>query len=253
TRRVLRSAGGEIGMTARPTRLAVVGLGRMGRAVEQLAPERGFEVVARLDAAHNRDGGGITPESLAGADVIVEFTKPDAAVPNIHAALGAGYPIVVGTTGWYAALPGVINEVHRVNGALLWAPNFAIGVTIFEQLVEQAARLAAAAPGFDAHIIETHHAAKKDAPSGTALKLAEAARRGAGRDVPVTSVRTGSVPGTHELLLDAPFEQIRLEHVARDRRVFAEGALLAARWLVGRCGVFQMRDVLAPTQHPDRT
>lgn len=240
-------------MTATPLRLAVVGLGRMGRAVEQLAPERGFDVVARVRAAHNRGGDGITAASLAGADVAIEFTQPDAAVSNIHATLAAGCPIVVGTTGWYAALPGVIAEVARVNGALLWAPNFAIGVNIFEQLVEQAARLAAAAPGFDAHIVETHHAAKKDAPSGTALKLAQAARRGAGRDIPVTSVRTGSVPGTHELLLDAPFEQIRLEHVARDRRVFAEGALLAARWLIGRRGVYQMRDVVAPTQHLDRT
>jgi 4-hydroxy-tetrahydrodipicolinate reductase len=173
-------------------------------------------------------------------------------VSNIHATLAAGCPIVVGTTGWYAALPGVMSEIARVNGALLWAANFAIGVNIFEQLVEQAARLAAAAPGFDAHIVETHHAAKKDAPSGTALKLVQAARRGWERDVPVTSVRTGSVPGTHELLLDAPFEQIRLEHVARDRRVFAEGALLAARWLVGRRGVFQMRDALTPTQHFER-
>jgi 4-hydroxy-tetrahydrodipicolinate reductase len=240
-------------MTATPLRLAIVGLGRMGRAVEQLAPERGFEVVARLDAAHNRDGSGITSQSLAGADVVIEFTQPNAAVSNIHATLAAGCPIVVGTTGWYAALPAVISEAARVNGALVWAPNFAIGVNIFEQLVEEAARLTAAAPGFDAHIVETHHAAKKDAPSGTALKLAQAARRGSGRDVPVTSVRVGSVPGTHELLLDAPFEQIRLEHVARDRRVFAEGALLAAQWLVGRRGVFQMRDVLAPPQHPDRT
>lgn len=234
-------------MTSRAVRLAIVGLGRMGRAVEQLAPDRRCEVVARFDAAHNRDGDGLTRESLAEADVIVEFTRPDAAVPNIRAALRAGLPIVVGTTGWYAALPAVTAEVQGANGALLWAPNFAIGVNIFEQLVEQAARLTAAAPGFDSHIVETHHAAKKDAPSGTAIKLAEAARRGSGRDVPVSSVRTGSVPGTHELLLDAPFEQIRLEHVARDRRVFAEGALLAARWLVGRRGVFHMRDVLAAT------
>lgn len=238
-------------MTAPSLRLAIIGLGRMGRAVEQLAPDRGFEIVARLDAAHNRDGEGITAESLGGAQVAVEFTEPAAALPNIHAALAAGCPIVVGTTGWYAALPLIMNEVARANGALLWAPNFAIGVNIFERVVEEAARLAAAAPGFDAHIVETHHAAKKDAPSGTALKLSQAARRGSGREVPVTSVRTGSVPGTHELLLDAPFEQIRLEHVARDRRVFADGALLAARWLVGRRGLFQMRDVLAPTPQPD--
>lgn len=238
-------------MTAPKLRLAVVGLGRMGRAVEQLAPERGFEVVARIDSSRNRDGGGITPESLSGAEIIIEFTEPGAAVANVQAALAAGCPIVVGTTGWYAALPTLIDAAQRVNGALLWAPNFAIGVHLFEQLVEQAARLAAAVPGFDAHIVETHHAAKKDAPSGTAFKLAQAARRVSGREVPVTSIRTGSVPGTHELLLDAAFEQIRLEHVARDRRVFAEGALLAARWLVGRRGVFQMRDVLSPTHQAD--
>jgi 4-hydroxy-tetrahydrodipicolinate reductase len=238
-------------VSAPTVRLAIIGLGRMGRAVEQLAPERGFEIVARLDAAHNRDGEGISTESLRGAQVAVEFTEPSAALANIHAALAVGCPIVVGTTGWYASLPLVLNEVARVNGALLWAPNFAVGVNIFERLVEEAARLAGAAPSFDTHIVETHHAAKKDAPSGTAIRLAQAARRGSGREVPVTSVRTGSVPGTHELLLDAPFEQIRLEHVARDRRVFAEGALLAARWLVGRRGVFQMRDVLTPPQQPD--
>jgi len=231
-------------MTDPSIRLAIIGMGRMGRAVDELARTRGFDVVARVDSAHNRDGTGVTAESLCGAQVAVEFTEPAAALPNIHAALAAGCPIVVGTTGWYASLPLVMNEVARVGGALLWAPNFAIGVHIFERVVEEAARLASAAPGFDAHIVEIHHSAKKDAPSGTALKLAQAARRGSGRDVAVTSVRTGSVPGTHELLLDAPFEQIRLEHVARDRRVFAEGALLAARWLVGRRGVYQMRDVL---------
>jgi 4-hydroxy-tetrahydrodipicolinate reductase len=240
-------------VSAPAIRLAVVGLGRMGRAVEQLAPERGFEVVARIGSAENAAGGGISPESLHGAQVVVEFTEPDAAVSNIHAAIAAKRPIVVGTTGWYAALPVVTAAADREGGALLWAPNFAVGVHIFERVVEEAARFASAVPGFDAHIVETHHAAKKDAPSGTAIRLAEAARRGSGRAVPVTSVRTGSVPGTHELLLDAPFEQIRLEHVARDRRVFAEGALLAARWLIGRRGVFQMRDVFSSTENTHRT
>jgi 4-hydroxy-tetrahydrodipicolinate reductase len=237
-------------MSQAPLRLAVIGLGRMGHAVEQLAGERGFQVVARIDAAGNRAGAGISTQSLAGAQVAVEFTEPGATVANVNAALAAHCPIVVGTTGWYAALPAVIAQVQQAKGALLWAPNFAVGVHVFERLVEEAVRMTAAVPGFDAHIVETHHTAKKDAPSGTAIKLAEAARRGRGRDVPVTSVRTGSVPGTHELLLDAPFEQIRLEHLARDRRVFAEGALLAARWLVGRTGVFQMRDVLEMPRDP---
>lgn len=239
-------------MTAACVPLAIIGLGRMGRAVEELAPARGFEIVARLDSAHNRGGEGITPESLRGAQVAVEFTEPSAALANIHAALAARCPIVVGTTGWYASLPLVLNEVARTDGALLWAPNFSIGVHIFDRIVEEAARVASAVPGFDAHIVETHHAAKKDAPSGTAGRLAETVRRAGGRDVPVTSIRVGSVPGTHELLLDAPFEQIRLEHVARDRRVFAEGALVAARWLAGRRGAFQMSDVLKTSPESDR-
>jgi 4-hydroxy-tetrahydrodipicolinate reductase len=239
-------------VTAESVRLAIIGLGRMGRAVEDLAPARGFEIVARLDSAHNRNAEGITPESLRGAQVAIEFTEPSAALANIRAALAARCPIVVGTTGWYASLPLVVNEVERADGAVLWAPNFSIGVHIFDRIVEEAARLASAARGFDAHIIETHHAAKKDAPSGTAGRLAQTFRQAGGRDVPVTSVRVGSVPGTHELLLDAPFEQIRLEHVARDRRVFAEGALIAAQWLVGRRGVFQMSDVLKTSSQPDR-
>jgi len=234
-------------VTRAAVRLAVVGLGKMGRAVEQLAPDRGFGVVARIGGRDNPHGEGITRQSLGGAEVAIDFTEPGAAVANIHAAVAAGCPVVVGTTGWYAALPAVTTVVDKAGGALLWAPNFAIGVHVFERLVEEAARLTART-SFDAHIVETHHAAKKDAPSGTALKLSQAARRGAGRDVPVTSIRTGSVPGTHELLLDAPFEQIRLEHVARDRRVFAEGALVAARWLIGRRGVFQMRDVFSSTE-----
>jgi len=223
-----------------PTRIALVGMGKMGRALDQLAPERGCEVVARLehDAVISRD-------TLAGADVAIEFTTPDASVGNQLALLDAGCAVVVGTTGWYAALPMVTARVAERDGALLWAPNFAIGVNIFQEIVAQAAALLQGVAGFDAHLIETHHAAKKDAPSGTAGNLAKVASAALGRDLPITSVRTGSVPGTHELLFDAPFESIRLEHVARDRRVFAEGALAAARWLVGRRGVFTMRDVLA--------
>lgn len=216
----------------------------MGRAVEQLAPERGFEIVARIDAAANAHGDGITAASLCGADVAIDFTTPPAAVDNVHAAVAAGCPIVVGTTGWYAALPALTQWVSERDGALLTAPNFSLGVAIFAQVLRTAARLFAQAPGFDARLIETHHAAKKDAPSGTALELARGMRQPLGREVPITSVRVGSVPGTHEVVFDGAFEQLRLTHEARDRRVFAEGALVAARWLIGRRGTFTMRDVL---------
>lgn len=226
-------------------RLAMVGMGKMGRAIAALAPERGFEVVATLDAADMR--AGPARDALRGADVAIEFSVPAAAPANVRALVDAGCPVVVGTTGWYDALPDVTAHVHARGGALLWAPNFSIGVNLFQRVVAEAARLFRDAPGFDAHMIETHHAAKKDAPSGTAIALERVAAQALGRRVPITSVRTGSVPGTHELLFDAPFETVRLEHVARDRRVFAEGALLAARWLPGRTGVFQMQDVLNPS------
>ena len=227
-------------------RLAIIGAGRMGRSVAELAAERGWPVVATFGREGNEHGAGITRERLAGADVAVEFTTPAAAPDNVRACLRAGCPVVVGTTGWYAELPAVEREVRAAGGAMLWAPNFSIGVHVFWHVAEYAAALAAHVPGADAHIVETHHAAKRDAPSGTAAELARRASAALGRAVPVTSIRVGAVPGTHELVFDAAYEQLRLEHVARDRRVFADGALLAAQWLIGRQGVFEMGDLLAP-------
>ena len=231
-----------------PIRLALIGMGKMGRAIAQLAPERGFTVVAEIDLS-NASAGAVTRETLADAVVAIEFTVPSAAPANIRACVAAGCPVVVGTTGWYDQLPAVRAEVERANGSLLTAPNFSVGVAIFDRVVAEAARLFSVVPGFDVHLIETHHTEKKDAPSGTAGSLARTAEAAMGRPIPITSIRVGSVPGTHELVFDAPFEQVRLVHEARDRRVFAEGALVAARWLVGRTGVYGMQDVLS-TPHP---
>ncbi len=223
--------------------LALIGMGKMGRALASLAPERGFRVVAELDRAHP-GYAGITAETLRGADVAIEFTTPAAAPANARACLAAGCPVVVGTTGWYDELPAIRAEVARSNGALVTAPNFSIGVAIFDRVVAEAARLfgGAAVPG---HLIETHHSAKLDAPSGTAAMLARTAEAASGVPMPITSVRVGSVPGTHEVLFDGAFEQVRLVHEARDRRVFAEGALAAARWLTTHRGCFTMQDVIA--------
>jgi 4-hydroxy-tetrahydrodipicolinate reductase len=231
-------------MTTR-RKLALIGLGKMGRALAQLAPERGWDVVATIGGAENRDARGITRSTLEGADVAIEFTMAHAAPANVRAAVAAGCPIVVGTTGWYDELASVSELVTREKGALLTAANFSLGVNAFEQIVAFASRLFAAVGGFDMHLVETHHAAKRDAPSGTAIMLRRAAAAAWEREIPITSVRTGSVPGTHELIFDAPFETVTLTHAARDRRVFAEGALVAAAWLIGRQGVFTMRDVLA--------
>lgn len=224
-------------------RLAIIGMGKMGHAIEQLAPERGFEVVARIDPSGG-DAPAVSREALRGAEVAVEFTVPAAAPANIRAAIEAGCAVVVGTTGWYESREALERFARERKGALLVAPNFSVGVAAFTEIVRAAARALKAAPGVDAHLIETHHTAKKDAPSGTAASLERVAAQEWGRPIPITSVRTGSVPGTHEFVFDAPFEQIRIEHVARDRRVFADGALLAARWLCGKQGVFTMQDVI---------
>jgi 4-hydroxy-tetrahydrodipicolinate reductase len=224
--------------------VAVIGDGKMGQAIRQLALDKGWKVTAILGERENAGGAGITARSLGNPQVAVEFTQPDAAVGNIIACLKAGVPIVVGTTGWYQSLPEVTRVAKESGTGLLWAPNFSLGVNVLIELARYAGTMMRSLEGFDAHIVETHHAAKKDAPSGTAMAIAKAASDALDRPIPTTSVRTGSVPGTHELIFDGAFEQLSLTHLARDRRVFAEGALKAADWLIGKKGVFTMRDVL---------
>lgn len=215
-----------------PRRVALIGMGRMGMAVRDLAREAGWLVCAEVSRE-------FTGAQLAGADVAIEFTTPATAVNNILACLDAECPVVVGTTGWYQELPAVEVAVQESGGAVFWAPNFSIGANTLAMLVAEARRLLAR-DRFPAAIVETHHAAKRDAPSGTAIEVAKGLEPG----VPIASLRVGHVPGSHEVIFDGSYEQVRLEHVVRDRRVFAEGALTAADWLVGRHGVFTMRDLL---------
>ena len=224
--------------------IAIIGDGKMGQAIRQLATEKGWSVTAVIGERESAHGGGITAGSLGKADVAVEFTQPDAAVANVIAILRAGVPVVVGTTGWYDSLSEVTRVAKETGTGLLWSPNFSLGVNVLIELARYAGTLMRPLEGFDAHIVETHHSRKKDAPSGTAIAIGKAASDALDRPIPTTSVRTGSVPGTHELIFDGAFEQLTLTHLARDRRVFAEGALQAASWLIGKKGVFTMRDVL---------
>jgi len=224
--------------------LAIIGDGKMGQAIRQLAVERGWRVTAVVGERESADGVGISRLSLGEPDVAVEFTQPSAAVANVSACLRERVPVVVGTTGWYDSLQEVTHIATETGTPLLWSPNFSLGVNVLIELARYAARMMSTLEEFDAHIVETHHSKKKDAPSGTAIAIAKAASDALERPIPTTSVRTGSVPGTHELIFDGMFEQLSLIHQARDRRVFAEGALKAADWLVGRTGVFTMRDVL---------
>ena len=214
--------------------LALIGMGQMGRAVRELARERGWPVCAEL----TRQDGPVTAARLAGADVAIEFTTPDAAVANITACLEAGCPVVSGTTGWSHSDLAVL--ARRTGTPLLHDANFSMGAHLFLAIAAHAIRLTRTAGGYDAQVVEVHHAAKRDAPSGTARRLVERI----GGTVPVASIRVGHVPGTHTLLCDGLFDQLRIEHVVRDRRVFADGALTAAAWLVGKQGVFTMDDII---------
>ena len=233
-------------MTEGILRLAILGAGRMGREVEAVAHARGVEVAAILDleeVAQREDALA----TLREVDVAIEFTEPDAAVENIQLCLEAGCPIVVGTTGWHESLDDVRQMVTESGGALLWAPNFSTGVALLKALLEHAGQLLRGIEGFELHMTETHHAAKKDAPSGTALHLAETLAT-SGHEIPITSVRLGNVPGQHTVHIDGAYEQVILSHEARNRGVFADGAVTAAIWLTGRTGVFTMDDVMGLVQ-----
>jgi 4-hydroxy-tetrahydrodipicolinate reductase len=224
-------------------RLAILGTGRMGREVEASARSHSMEVTAHLGRRALGD-----PESaraaLRDADVAIEFTAPDAAVSNIDLCLEAECPVVVGTTGWYDDLEDVSARVIRRGGGLLWAPNFSSGIAVMKALCARAGEILRGIDDFDVHLSETHHATKKDAPSGTALLLRDTLHEAVKREVEITSMRIGHVPGRHEVWIDGPYEHVVLTHETRSRRVFADGALRAAAWLRGRTGVFTMDHVI---------
>jgi 4-hydroxy-tetrahydrodipicolinate reductase len=226
-------------------RIVIVGGGRMGQAVARLAAERGHVVHSVVEAAENADGRALTAERLAGAEVAVEFTRPEAAARNLERLIEAGVPTVSGTTGWDDALPRIRQLVTRRNGALLYGANFSLGVHLFLRAAHDLARGLAGQPAFDAFVLEEHHAAKLDAPSGTARLLqARLKDADAARPFPITSIRAGATPGTHLVAYDGPYERLTLVHEARSRDGFAAGAVAAAEWLPGRPGVHTVEDML---------
>jgi 4-hydroxy-tetrahydrodipicolinate reductase len=226
-------------------RLLVVGHGRMGRLVEQLAPSHGFEVAGILEAESNEGGTGATAERCRGVDVALDFSTPEATLATGPRLAALGVSLVVGTTGWQAREAELREAVSRAGIGAVVAANFSLGANVLDALTESAARLLAGAESYGAYIHEAHHAAKKDAPSGTALMLRRTLKRGGyPRPVDVSSTRAGSIPGTHTVGFDGPAETLELVHTVRDRATFAHGALAAARWVVGRKGWFTMRDVL---------
>jgi len=219
-------------------KLAIVGYGKMGRMIESFAPEYGFSVHARIDV--NDD-----IKAAQGADVAIEFSTPEAAVGNVEKLAALGIPVVVGTTGWLSEMDRARAAIERHHAAMVWSPNFSIGVNVFSRLVQEAAKLLAAEPQYGAWAWEIHHDTKKDARSGTLLKLvADMKSAGYGRPIDVSSNRAGAHPGTHEIGFDSAADTITLRHAARSREGFARGALKAAQWIVGKQGVFEFSDVL---------
>jgi 4-hydroxy-tetrahydrodipicolinate reductase len=219
-------------------KLAIIGYGKMGRLIEQLAPEYGFTSIVTVDI-------GDDFAKAAGADVAIEFTAPEAVPGNIEKLAAMKLPVVVGTTGWLRHMDQVRAVVEENGSALVWSPNFSVGVNVFLRVVREAARLLADEKEYGAWAWEIHHETKKDAPSGTMIKLVDEMKAaGYARNIDVSSNRAGRHPGTHEIGFDSAADTITLRHTARSREGFARGALKAAQWIVGKQGVFEFGDVL---------
>jgi 4-hydroxy-tetrahydrodipicolinate reductase len=226
-------------------KLALVGYGRMGRLIEQLAPQHGFEIVLRLDSKSNANGTGINPETFANVDAAIEFTTPGAAASNLRRLAQAKIPAVTGTTGWLEELPAVTKAVDEGGTGLVWSPNFSVGIAVFQRLASVAAELLGHQDDYGAWAWEIHHDTKKDAPSGTLLQLVRTMEKsGYARKIDVSSNRAGKHPGTHEIGFDSAADTITLRHVARNREGFAHGALKAAQWILDRKGVYTFEGVL---------
>jgi 4-hydroxy-tetrahydrodipicolinate reductase len=225
-------------------RLALIGYGKMGKLLEELAPAHGFEVALRLASVDNAGGAGITAERFEGIDVAIDFSVADAVPATAERLAALGVPLVVGTTGWGIHHSALREAVERYDGGLLYGANFSVGVQVFYRLAEAAARLLSHESAYEAWAYEIHHSRKKDAPSGTLLQIKKVMEEaGYDRPIDVASNRAGSIPGTHQIGFDSEADTITLEHRARSRAGFAHGALRAARWMIGRRGFYEFSQV----------
>ncbi len=220
--------------------LLVLGKGKMGTLVIELAEQRGHKVHAH-DEFDNIKACMLTPDRLIEVDVIVDFTTPGAVLENVEAVARARRNLVVGTTGWYGELPRVRQIVQEAGIGFVYGANFSIGVNLFYDMVRAAAP--ALKQGYHGHILERHHIHKKDAPSGTAVKIQQAIAEAIGTKLDINSEREGEVVGTHVVTLDSQNDTITLAHDAKSRRGFAEGALRAAEWIKGKHGFYDFKDI----------
>jgi 4-hydroxy-tetrahydrodipicolinate reductase len=224
-------------------KIALIGYGAMGQLVGRLALEQGHEIALTLDVEDADRSAEDLAKALRGCDVAIDFSIAGTVPKNAEACALAEVPIVVGTTGWVAQLSEVQRVVTGHGGALIYGANFSVGVQVFYRIAARAAELFRDLDSYDGFIEEAHHKRKRDAPSGTAIHLHKIVAEKLGHEVPVASTRAGYIPGTHRLGFDSMADQISVSHVARSREGFAAGALVAARWIVGRKGVYEFSEV----------
>jgi 4-hydroxy-tetrahydrodipicolinate reductase len=236
-------------------KIGLLGYGKMGKAIEKVALLSSFEIVWRI-TRENRES--LTPTLLQTANVVIEFSQPESAYDNVMLCLHAGVPVVCGTTGWQSDYQKAKEYCEKNQGALLWSSNFSVGVNIFFEVNRQLAKIMASQKQYQVSMNETHHIHKLDAPSGTAVTLANgiieqdsdkkswvlAPKIANNEEISINSIREGEVPGTHSILWESDIDEIKIEHKAHTREGFAKGAVLAAKWLVGKKGVFEMKDIL---------
>ncbi|AZI40927.1 4-hydroxy-tetrahydrodipicolinate reductase [Epilithonimonas vandammei] len=229
-------------------KIALVGYGKMGKIIDEISLSRGHEVVARLKETPNR-------ESLKDADVVIEFSNPEAAFENIKVCLENKIPVICGTTGWLDKKPEIERIAAEQNSAFLYGSNFSLGVNLFFAINEKLAKLMNNVDEYQCQLEEIHHIHKKDAPSGTAISIAEGIIENSkyeawkldetkGKELGIFAIREDEVPGTHSVFYRSEVDEIEIKHTAFNRNGFALGAVIAAEWIVGKQGVFSMKDVL---------
>lgn len=234
-------------------KLALIGYGTMGQLVEQLATAAGDEIGVKLTSQDSDQGVDEIAAMLRRHDVAIDFSIGPIVLKNVEACALAGVPLVEGTTGWKDQESRAREIVAEHNGALVYGANFSIGVNVFYRLVQNAAKLFSGLDQYEAFIEEQHHSRKRDAPSGTALQLKKVMAEFVKAEIPIASTRAGHIPGTHRVGFDSAADQITLTHTARSREGFAAGALLAARWIIGRKGVFEFSEVIDEVLSGHRT
>ncbi len=225
-------------------KIALIGYGAMSKIIETIAADKNHEIAVIIDESAANLSAEELAEKLKSVDAAIDFSVAEAVKRNVEACLIADVPLVEGTTGWNVQKDSIKNLVEKYNGAFVFGANFSIGVNLFYRITDFAAELFAKFDDYEAFIEEQHHSRKKDAPSGTALKLKEIVAEHITKDFSVSSTRAGHIPGTHRVGFDGAADQINLEHLARSREGFASGAILAAEWILGKRGFWEFTEVI---------